>query len=538
MARGAVRTRHRSRDPRAAQTRRRRSSAAAARRLAPRPTPRSAPCARAARRAARAQPPGAWTTPSRPRSRSAATCRRNRSSPARTTSIRICPKGYQISQYERPLALGGGLRYLVGRWHARRRSPASTWRRTPASRCTRAFRTPIGGRTSTTTAAAFRSSRSSPSRTCDRRARRRSSSQAARHPGVAGRQRRQHGGGQPSLRRQCLRAAGRAGAFGTKAEVKNLNSFRYVQKAIGVPRSSGRPTCSNPAAAWCRRHGSGTRAAGRTVSMRSKEEAHDYRYFPEPDLPPVVVDAARIERSGPRCRSCLTRGVAGSSPAYGLPEYDAGVLTQSAELADYYEQVARRRPAIRRRPATGSWASCCGRSTSAGSRDRRRAVEAAGAGRAHRPRRQGRDQQLDRERRVRHDVRLRPRGRGDRGRRRAGADRRRVGARVDRAGRHRPRMPDAVAQYRGGKTATFGFLVGQVMKGSGGKANPKLANQILRRELETDLADTGAILPSLRTRTIVIPGAHGTVIETQSSFQVVQPRFVRAARPVAHRRQR
>jgi aspartyl-tRNA(Asn)/glutamyl-tRNA(Gln) amidotransferase subunit B len=63
--------------------------------------------------------------------------------------------------------------------------------------------------------------------------------------------------------------------------------------------------------------------------MRSKEEAHDYRYFPEPDLPPLVVDA-RIEAAcAPRCRSCRTRDGAVRG-AYGLPEYDAGVLTQSA----------------------------------------------------------------------------------------------------------------------------------------------------------------------------------------------------------------
>ena len=79
-------------------------------------------------------------------------------------------------------------------------------------------------------------------------------------------------------------------------------------------------------------------AAGRTVSMRSKEEAHDYRYFPEPDLPPVVVDAERHRRRfARRCRSCPTRGAGGSSTRYALPEYDAGQLTQSRALADYFE---------------------------------------------------------------------------------------------------------------------------------------------------------------------------------------------------------
>ena len=123
-----------------------------------------------------------------------------------------------------------------------------------------------------------------------------------------------------------VRPAGQT-RFGTKAEVKNLNSFRYLQKAleyeierqIDAGRDGGRS---------CRKRGCGT-APGRTVSMRSKEEAHDYRYFPEPDLPPLVVDEAR-DRGGRarRCPSCRTRDGAASS-RYGLPEYDAGVLTQS-----------------------------------------------------------------------------------------------------------------------------------------------------------------------------------------------------------------
>ena len=88
--------------------------------------------------------------------------------------------------------------------------------------------------------------------------------------------------------------------------------------------------------------------------MRSKEEAHDYRYFPEPDLPPLVVDDARVERvRGRDAGDCRRRGGAGSSRDYGLPEYDAGVLTQSPELADYFEAVAARRRQPEGWPATG-----------------------------------------------------------------------------------------------------------------------------------------------------------------------------------------
>src|SRR5262252_5800894 len=89
-----------------------------------------------------------------------------------------------------------------------------------------------------------------------------------------------------------VRPAGQQ-ALGTKAEVKNLNSFRFLQKAleheierqIAVVRDGGRVV--QETRLW-------DAAAGRTVSMRSKEEAHDYRYFPDPDLPAVILDGARI----------------------------------------------------------------------------------------------------------------------------------------------------------------------------------------------------------------------------------------------------
>ena len=80
---------------------------------------------------------------------------------------------------------------------------------------------------------------------------------------------------------------------------------------------------------------------GETRSMRSKEEANDYRYFPDPDLLPLVIDDALIERCARRCRSCRTRRPRASSREHGLSAYDAGVLTASRELADYYETVVR-----------------------------------------------------------------------------------------------------------------------------------------------------------------------------------------------------
>jgi aspartyl-tRNA(Asn)/glutamyl-tRNA(Gln) amidotransferase subunit B len=126
--------------------------------------------------------------------------------------------------------------------------------------------------------------------------------------------------------------------FGTKVEVKNLNSFRYVQKAIeyeierhiGVLESGGR--ISQETRLW-------NQDESCTVSMRSKEKAHDYRYFPEPDLLPVhVSDAWREEivRTLPELPEARR---ARFIEAHGLTPYDAGVLTAAQSLADYFESV-------------------------------------------------------------------------------------------------------------------------------------------------------------------------------------------------------
>ncbi len=126
--------------------------------------------------------------------------------------------------------------------------------------------------------------------------------------------------------------------FGTKVEVKNLNSFRYLQRAleyeierhIGVLENGGR--LEQETRLW-------NQPAGRTESMRTKERAHDYRYFPEPDLLPVHVSAAwreEIARSLPELPGAKrTRFIA----QYGVTAYDAEVLTATRALADYYEAV-------------------------------------------------------------------------------------------------------------------------------------------------------------------------------------------------------
>lgn len=125
--------------------------------------------------------------------------------------------------------------------------------------------------------------------------------------------------------------------FGIRTELKNMNSFKNVQKAleyeierhIGIVKSGGR--VEQDTMLW-------NAAENRTYSMRSKEESHDYRYFPEPDLLPLEVDDAWIEEIRsllPELPSARRRRF---HQQYGIPEYDAEVLTQSKPLADYFEK--------------------------------------------------------------------------------------------------------------------------------------------------------------------------------------------------------
>jgi aspartyl-tRNA(Asn)/glutamyl-tRNA(Gln) amidotransferase subunit B len=278
-----------------------------------------------------------------------------------------------------------------------------------------------------------------------------------------------------------IRPAGQQ-AFGTKAEVKNVNSFKYLQKAleyeierqIAVVQGGGRVV--QETRLW-------DSATGRTFSMRSKEEAHDYRYFPEPDLPPLVIDAARIGAVRQTMTELPEARRQRFVTAYAIPEYDAGVLTQSAAVADYFERTA---AASANPKAASNWIMG----------ELSRVLNERGADIAQAPispeALAGLIALIDRgtiSSAIAKDVfaRMIESGRGAEeivraeGLAQIGDE----SAIVDAIRGVLAANADAVTQYRGGKQQTFGFLVGQVMKATRGKANPKLANELLRRELES-----------------------------------------------------
>ncbi len=136
-----------------------------------------------------------------------------------------------------------------------------------------------------------------------------------------------------------IRPKGEKG-FGTKTELKNLNSFKFIRDALSyeIRRQIDAVESGEKIVQETRLYDT---SKGITLSMRSKEEAHDYRYFPEPDLLPLEVGEELIEgvrKTLPELpRAKRERFV----KEYGIPAYDAGVLTATRELADYYEEVVR-----------------------------------------------------------------------------------------------------------------------------------------------------------------------------------------------------
>ena len=276
-----------------------------------------------------------------------------------------------------------------------------------------------------------------------------------------------------------LRPAGET-ALGTKTEVKNLNSFRHVAKALEYERERQLHVLTSGG-----RVEQETRsfepATGVTRSLRSKEEAHDYRYFPEPDLPTVVLSGERIERQANQLPELPWTKSARFRDAYGLRSEEAALLSGSVALATYYERAVAAHPQGKRTIA--NWVMTellrelkersidveqaiaperlaavvalvdSGELSTTAAKD----VLAEAWDSSETP-----DQIADRLglRQVRDDNQLE-----------AWADEA-IAA-----------NEKAVTEYRGGRQQALGYLVGQIMGASRGSAEPRAAQEILRRKL-------------------------------------------------------
>jgi aspartyl-tRNA(Asn)/glutamyl-tRNA(Gln) amidotransferase subunit B len=271
-----------------------------------------------------------------------------------------------------------------------------------------------------------------------------------------------------------------ASKLGTKAEVKNLNSFRYlshaleyeIERQIGVLESGG--TVMQETRLW-------NVAAGRTEPMRSKEFAHDYRYFPDPDLLPVSISQSMIAEVRAALPELPDAKVARFTQDYGLTPYDAGVLTAKPTLADYFEASVKAGAPSK---AAASWISV----------ELLRRLNDAGKSIEDCPvPPQALAELLSK---VESGVITTASGKKvfatmfDSGRSAAEIIAAEGLAQISDTGAIEKiareivaKSPDNVAKYRSGNEGVFKFFVGQVMRETRGQANPQIVNEIVKRVL-------------------------------------------------------
>lgn len=269
--------------------------------------------------------------------------------------------------------------------------------------------------------------------------------------------------------------------FGTRAELKNINSFRFIEKAIQyeIERQIHHVESGKKVVQETRLYDS---TKNQTFSMRSKEEAHDYRYFPDPDLLPLHVESPWIQTIKNSLPELPAQKMKRFQENYGLPEYDAALLTEEREMAEYFEAVVKKcknakvasnwimtellrelndsKKSITESPIkasqlgelillienktiSGKIAKQVFETMYKTSKDPADIVAAEGL------------------------VQI--------------SDSAQIEKLVDEVIKNNPKQTD---DYRAGRDKLFGFFVGQVMKLTKGQANPELVNQILIKKLK------------------------------------------------------
>ena len=267
--------------------------------------------------------------------------------------------------------------------------------------------------------------------------------------------------------------------LGTKVEIKNVNSFKFIQRAIEyeIKRQESVIESGGEIVQETRLYDADK---GVTFSMRTKEEAHDYRYFPDPDLLPVEISTEDIEALKASLPELPDARRGRFEKDYGLPEYDAGVLTSSREIADYFEEAL----SHYKNPKTlGNWImtevlrelrdeddisafpvtaeklagllNLIEDGTISGKIAKDVFAEMVSGGGAAKEiiEKKGIKQISDK------------------------------GELEGLISGILEKHPDEISRYKGGDEKLIGFFVGQVMKATQGKANPKVVNEILRSEL-------------------------------------------------------
>ncbi len=269
--------------------------------------------------------------------------------------------------------------------------------------------------------------------------------------------------------------------FGTKAEVKNVNSFRFIRAALEyeIERQIELIEAGGRVLQETRLWNAGE---GRTFSMRSKEQAHDYRYFPEPDLPPLIVSPELLSETRKNMPELPEARRARMIAAYELSEKDAHTLTGSREFADQFEAAAKTAKSPRR-VANLLLSELGGRLKALGLEPEQSPVSMAGVVLAA----DLLEEDIISSKQLKQLLDVAFEKNEDfpvvyeREKPQQITDTAAIEAMIDEVLAANPKQ---VEQYRAGKKTVAGFFVGQVMRASKGQANPALLNELVAKKLE------------------------------------------------------